>query len=443
MMHKIHREKVASLFKNENDCALFIAGASVTHRYGTDFEYPFRQESNFLYLTGVAEPDFFALIECNTGKYHLFVPKRDAMYAVWYGFVHSLDSYKKKYSPDEIHYTEDLKTVLASIKPDLVYCIRDIDSEAITGFGYKTENGTLADAIASCRVIKNVHEKSELQKASEVASEAHCAVMSAIRPGMMEYEMQALFEFTCTKNGMRHQPYSGIHAGGIGSSVLHYVDNNRILKDGDLFLLDAGAESNGYAADITRTIPVNGKFTDRQAVIYDVALEMLELCLENARPGVEMEELQLMACKHLLKRFVELGLVYGEVDELMERNIFALFFPHGIGHFLGLDTHDVGGYPKGTERIDRPGLRYLRARRLLEPGMVITIEPGIYFIPALLEPAFANPEQSKYLNVAELSTYLDFGGIRIEDNLFITEAGHDNLTDVPKKRGDIELLMSE
>lgn len=440
-MHKIHREKVASLFKKENDCALFIAGATVTHRYGTDFEYPFRQESNFLYLTGVAEPDFFALIECNTGKYHLFVPKRDAMYAVWYGFVHSLDSYKKKYSPDEIHYTEDLKTVLASIKPDLVYCIRGIHSKTVTGLGYKTESGTLADAIASCRVIKNVHEKSELQKASDVASEAHRTVMSAIQPGMMEYEMQALFEFTCTKNGMRHQPYSGIHAGGIGSSVLHYVDNNRILKDGDLFLLDAGAESNGYAADITRTIPVNGKFTDRQAEIYDIALEMLELCLENARPGVEMEELQLMACKHLLKRFVELGLVYGEVDELMEQNIFALFFPHGIGHFLGLDTHDVGGYPKGTERIDRPGLRYLRARRLLEPGMVVTIEPGIYFIPALLEPAFANPEQSKYLNVPELSTYLNFGGIRIEDNLFISEAGHENLTTVPKKRGDIESLM--
>jgi Xaa-Pro dipeptidase len=125
----------------------------------------------------------------------------------------------------------------------------------------------------------------------------------------------------------------------------------------------------------------------------------------------------------------------------MNQNIFALFFPHGIGHFLGLDTHDVGGYPKGTDRIDRPGLRYLRARRLLEPGMVITIEPGIYFISALLKPAFENPLQAKYLNVNELKTYLDFGGIRIEDNLFITATGHDNLTNVPKTRRDIEALM--
>lgn len=440
-MHKIHRKKVTSLFKKEKNSALFITGAAVAHRYGTDYEYAFRQESNFLYLTGVDEPDFFALIDNSSGKYHLFVPKRDAMYAVWYGFVHSLESYKKKYQPDEIHYIEDLKKVLSTIKPELIHCIRDEDAKTVSGLGYKTETGTLADAIASCRVIKNEQEKSELQKASDVASEAHRAVMSAIQPGIMEYEMQALFEYKCMKNGLRHQPYSGIHAGGTGSSVLHYVENNRVLNDGDLFLLDAGAESNGYASDITRTYPVNGKFAKKQAVIYDVALEMLELCLENTRPGVEMEELQLMACRHLLERFVELKLVYGEVDELMDQNIFALFFPHGIGHFLGLDTHDVGGYPKGTDRIDRPGLRYLRARRLLEPGMVITIEPGIYFISALLEPAFENPLQAKYLNVNELKTYLDFGGIRIEDNLFITEAGHDNLTSVPKTRHDIEALM--
>lgn len=413
----------------------------MSHRYGTDFEYPFRQESNFLYLTGINEPDFCAFIDTSTGKYHLFVPKRDSMYAVWYGFVHSLDSYKKKYQPDEIHYTAEMEIVLRKLAPNHVHCLNEHDAGVVSEWGFNSDFDTLSDAIASCRVIKTHHEKLELIRASDVASEAHRAIMSNIKPGMMEYEIQALFEYTCMKNGLRHQPYSGIHAGGIGSSVLHYVENNRTLKDGDLFLLDAGAESNGYAADITRTIPINGVFTKRQAEIYDIALEMLELNLQSAGPGVEVEELQLQACRHLLERFKGLNLVYGDVDELMDQNIFALFFPHGIGHFLGLDTHDVGGYPKGTERIDRPGLRFLRARRLLEPGMVVTIEPGIYFISALLEPAFKNPDQAKYLNASALKTYLDFGGIRIEDNIFITENGHDNMTNVPKTRVDIEAVM--
>ena len=154
-----------------------------------------------------------------------------------------------------------------------------------------------------------------------------------------------------------------------------------------------------------------------------------------------MEEIQIQAARIMIERFVDGGFLYGNVDELMNKDIFALFFPHGIGHFLGLDTHDVGGYPKGVERIDRPGLRYLRARRLLEPGMVVTIEPGIYFIPALLEPAFENKEIVPFLNVPKLKDLLDFGGIRIEDNIVITETGHENLTDVPKSRSDIEQFM--
>ena len=440
-MHNEHRSRLCSLLKDHTDAAIYISGATVSHRYNTDFEYPFRQESNFLYLTGVQEPDFALVLIPSTGVYHLLSPRRDAMFAVWMGFVRSQQELLDAYKPDAIHYTDELGNILQSVKPKTVHVLDERDATRIQELGFIPDQGTLADALAWCRVIKSEGEKNELRKAARIAGVSHREVMKSIRPGMNECELQAMHEFTCTRSGMRHQPYSGIFASGKGAAVLHYVDNNREIGENDLFLMDAGAESNGYAADFTRTYPANGTFSTRQAAMYDICLNMLDTCIAEARPGVEMEELHLKAARLLLEGFADLGLVRGSIDELMEANIFALFFPHGLGHFLGLDTHDVGGYPKGVERIDRPGLRYLRARRLLEPGMVITIEPGIYFIPALLEPAFEHPDQSKFLNVDSLRTYLDFGGIRIEDNLIITEDGHENLTDVPKTRADIEKWM--
>lgn len=440
-MQKPHRDKLSQLFTQNDGEIIFLSGASVAHRYGTDFEYPFRQESNFLYLTGVQEPDYALILVPSTGEYHLFSPRRDAMFAVWMGFVRTQDEIKEAYKPDHIHFTDELEQVLKSIQPNRVHVISERDAETVENLGYATDSGTLIDALAFCRVIKTEPELDELRRAGNVANIAHRQVMKAINPGMNECEMQAVHESTCTQNGMRHQPYSGIFASGKGAAVLHYVDNNRLIRQQDLFLIDAGAESNGYAADITRTFPASGTFSDKQAAIYDVCLRMQTETIANSKPGVEMEELHLMAARILTEEFKNLGLITGDTEELMSNNIFALFFPHGLGHFLGLDTHDVGGYPKGVDRIDRPGLRYLRARRLLEPGMVITIEPGIYFIPALLLPAFENPEQSRFLNVGKLREYLDFGGIRIEDDLIITENGHENMTDVPKTRADIENWM--
>jgi len=440
-MYAQHRQKLAGLFHAHPNDIIFIQGATVAHRYGTDFQYPFRQESNFLYLTGVEEPDFSMLLVPTTGVYYLFVPRRDAMYAVWHGFVYSQEKYKSRYTPDEMYYRDELETVLQRLNPNSVHCVGESDAAIIQAAGYRAETGLLQDALAWCRVIKTDGEMQLMREANRVASAAHRKVLGTLKAGMMEYELQALFEYECTRRGHRHQPYGGIHAAGKGSAVLHYVDNRRPVQDGDLVLIDAGAEAHGYAADITRTWPANGHYSEKQAFVYDTVLEMLETSIQKAAPGVEMEQLHLDAARLLLTRFREAELVRGDVDELMDQNIFALFFPHGLGHFLGLDTHDVGGYPKGVERIDRPGLRYLRARRLLEPGMVVTIEPGIYFIPALLLPAFENPAQAPYLNEGALRHYLHFGGIRIEDNLLITASGHENLTDVPKKRGEIESIM--
>lgn len=155
-----------------------------------------------------------------------------------------------------------------------------------------------------------------------------------------------------------------------------------------------------------------------------------------------MEDLHILAAKIILEGLKEIGLLNGSVEDMMEKNIFALFFPHGLGHFIGLDTHDVGGYPKGVDRIDRPGIKYLRARRELEPGMVLTIEPGLYMIPALLKPAFEDSEQREYLNTEKLEKLLNFGGIRIEDNIMVTENGYENFTDVPKEVSDLEKIIN-
>lgn len=431
-MHHLHRQKLTSLLSEHKNSVVYIRGGKVLGRYDTDFEYPFRQESNFLYLTGIQEPDFQLLIHVDSGDYHLFVPGRDAQFAVWAGFIKTPEDYKALYSPDFVHYDEDLPTVLTKMDPGSVFCLNQDQAKTIGKEGRKTDDNLLKDALAYCRIIKTDWELEQLRTASRVASKAHTQIMNKLDPGMMEYEIKALYEYETTSEGLIHQPYNGIFASGKNSAVLHYVDCHSILGDGDYFLIDAGAECNGYAADITRTHPVSGSFKSVQRDIYHITLHAQKNALNAIKPGVKMEDLHMNACRDITGGLIDLGLLTGDLDELMEKNIFSLFFPHGLGHLLGLDTHDVGGYPKGVKKIDRPGVKYLRARITLEPGMVLTIEPGLYFIPALLNPAFEKPDQAKYLNISRLKELLNLGGVRIEDNVIVTKAGMENMTAVSK-----------
>ncbi|MEX0771918.1 MAG: aminopeptidase P family protein [Balneolales bacterium] len=431
-MHHLHRQKLTSLLSEHKNAVAYISGGTVLGRYDTDFEYPFRQESNFLYLSGVQEPDFQLLIHINSGDYHLFIPKRDARYAVWAGFIKTPEEYKAQYKPDFIHYDEDLPSVLQKMKPETVFCLNQDQAKTIRKEGHKADDNLLKDALAYCRIIKTEWELDQLRKASEVASKAHTQILEKLKPGMMEYEVKALYEYVTTSEGLIHHPYNGIYATGKSSAVLHYVDNHQKLNDGDYFLIDAGAEYNGYAADITRTHPVGGSFKPIQRDLYHITLRAQNNALKAIGPGVKMVDLHMNACRDITQGLVDINLLRGGVDELMDKNIFSLFFPHGLGHLMGLDTHDVGGYPKGVKKIERPGVKYLRARITLEPGMVLTIEPGLYMIPALLKPAFEDPEQAKYLNTSRLKELLHLGGVRIEDNVIVTEKGMENMTTVPK-----------
>lgn len=443
MSQSLNRKKLLSLFDENQKGLIYLKGAEVMYRYGTDYEFPFRQESYFWYLTGVNEPDYHAVIEIGTGEYHLFSPKRDAQYAVWHGKIREQEEIRDHYGPDHLHHSHELLTVLRSLKPEKIYCLDEVQAEYLEDLSreFKLDTETVADAITYCRSIKTVAELNKLREAARVNNLAHLKAMKALKPGMHEYEMKALFEYHQMRHGLLQNAYSGIHAGGVNSAILHYTDNNQLIRNGDLYLIDAGFEYEGYASDVTRTYPANGRFSGDQATVYQTVLNALNGCIELVKPGVKMEDLHLAACKIILSGLKEMGLIRGNLEEMMEVSLFALFFPHGLGHFLGLDTHDVGGYPKGVERIDRPGIRFLRVRREMEPGMVITIEPGVYFIPALLRPAFEMSEYSRFLVRDKIENLFEFGGVRIEDNLIVTTTGSENLTDVPKEINEIEYVM--
>ncbi|MEP2446867.1 MAG: aminopeptidase P family protein [Balneola sp.] len=442
-MHNQHREKLFSLFDDNQNGVVFIQGAEIMYRYDTDYEFPFRQESNFWYLTGVNEAECSLVLDLKKEEYHLFVPERDAQYAVWHGYVKTKEQYQEEYQPDHLHYRNDILKVLNELKPETVYCIDDEQAEFVEDLnrGFNVETEALVDALTYCRVLKTDWELDQLREACRVNDLAYLEVMRSIKPGMYEYEMKAIFNKVQIENGLMQDAYNGIFASGVNASILHYVVNNSKIKDGDLFLMDSGFECNGYASDYTRTFPANGKYTDIQKGIYNSVLAGMDKVLDSIKPGVKMEDLHLLAARTMMEGLKDMGVVKGNVDDMMEENIFALFFPHGLGHFLGLDTHDVGGYPKGVDRIERPGIKFLRARRELLPGMVVTIEPGIYFVPAVLEPAITDPEKNQFLNTEKVESLLGFGGVRIEDDIIVTEDGMENMTNVPKEVGEIEDLM--
>ncbi|MEX0894587.1 MAG: aminopeptidase P family protein [Balneolaceae bacterium] len=445
MSANLHRKKLFGLFEENQKGIVYLKGAELMYRYDTDYEFPFRQESNFWYLTGVNEPDYHMILDLKSQEFHLFAPKRDTQFAVWNGRIKPTDEIRGQYQPDHLHTDQELPKILRDLQPAVIYCLNESQAEYIEDLDreLKVETESLSDAITYCRCIKSEWELDQLREASRINNIAHNEVIKALKPGKYEYEMKAIFEFHQVQRGLLQDAYNGIHASGPNSAILHYVENTRQMQDGDLYLIDAGYEYNGYSSDITRTYPVNGTFSGDQAAIYQTVLNAQLATIEAAKPGIEMEDLHMLSARTLLEGLKDFGLVRGKMDEMMENDIFALFFPHGLGHFLGLDTHDVGGYPKGVDRIDRPGLRYLRTRRELLPGMVITLEPGLYFIPALLKPAFDDKQKKKFLNREKLESFFDFGGVRIEDNLIITEEGSENLTDVPKQIREIETLMQK
>ena len=263
---------------------------------------------------------------------------------------------------------------------------------------------------------------------------------------MYEYEIEALFRYYCQRFGaMRHMSYTCICATGENPAVLHYghagAPNDRSIKLNDMCLFDMGGEYCCYASDITCSFPVSGHFTDEQRIIYEAVLDANRQVMKSVRPGVSWVDMHLLAERTQLEHLKVAGLVRGDIDEMMNVRLGALFMPHGLGHLIGIDTHDVGGYLDPQTRSTLPGLKSLRVNRILKERMCITIEPGIYFNEGLFSKAFEDEEQKKFLVKDKIEKYFHVGGVRIEDNIVVTSDGCELLTQVPRTCEEIEEWM--
>ncbi|KAJ1959725.1 hypothetical protein IWQ62_004502, partial [Dispira parvispora] len=241
-----------------------------------------------------------------------------------------------------------------------------------------------------------------------------------------------------------HQAYGGIVGRGTNAAILHYTKNDaEINRNSDVVLVDAGCEYRDYASDITRVFPVGLKFTEEARAIYQLVLDMQKGALNAIKVGVEWEDIHRLANRICGQGLIDLGILRGSLQDVLDRQLPAVFFPHGLGHSIGLDVHDVAGYPEGVPRISEPGLRNLRMRRKLQAGMVVTVEPGCYFVSALLRQALADPEQAPWIDQAVLEKYIPVGGVRIEDSVVVLENGIDNLTTAPKEIAEVEAIRQK
>lgn len=436
---------------------VILEGGKVDMRHCTDHEKLFRQESYFHWCFGVTEADFYGAIDVDSGDSILFAPRLPPEYGVWMGKIHELDYFKKKYEVDHVHFNDDIAEVLKKRNPSHLLTLYGLNSDSgsyskeakFDGIeNFKVNKEILHPQISECRVFKSDLELEVIRYANKISSEAHKEVMKNVKPGIYEYELESIFLDYCYRVGaMRIMSYTCICASGHNSSILHYghagEPNSKKLNESELCLFDMGGEYYCYASDITTSFPSNGKFNNKQKVVYETVLKANRAVLSAVKPGVSWLDMHLLADRVILEELVKHGLLKGDVDEMLENRVSATFFPHGLGHFLGIDTHDVGGYPEGHERSKHSGLKSLRTVRKMEKGMVITVEPGVYFIDYLIDKAFNDPIQSKYLVKEEIEKYRGVGGVRIEDNIYITENGAELLTDVPRTVQEIEEFMSK
>ncbi|WOL09087.1 xaa-Pro dipeptidase isoform X1 [Canna indica] len=437
-----------------------LQGGEEKTRYCTDHAELFRQESYFAYLFGVREPGFFGAIDVASGKSFLFAPRLPADYAVWLGEIKPLSFFKERYMVDKVFFVDELVSVLhgnsdESGKP-LLFLLYGLNTDS-NNFSkpavieemekFDTDLNTLHPILTECRVIKSKMELNLIQYANDVSSEAHIEVMRQISAGMKEYQLESIFQHhVYMYGGCRHCSYTCICATGENSAVLHYghaaAPNERTLQDGDMALFDMGAEYHFYGSDITCSFPVNGKFTKNQSIIYNAVLAAHNAVIQSMRPGVSWIDMHKLSEKTILESLKNEGIVIGDIDKMMEIRLGAIFMPHGLGHFLGIDTHDPGGYSQGLERPKEPGLKSLRTIRELQEGMVITVEPGCYFIDALLVPALEDAITSKFLDRNVIERYKRFGGVRIESDVLVTADGSKNLTNCPRETWEIEAVMA-
>ncbi|HQR10088.1 MAG TPA: aminopeptidase P N-terminal domain-containing protein [Casimicrobiaceae bacterium] len=394
-----------------------------------DSNFPYRFDSYFYYLSGFPEPEaVVALIAGPDGdKQVLFCREKNAEREIWDGFRYGPEAAKEIFGFDEAHPIGTLAEKMpemASDRPALftplglfdtwdkqvTQMLNEVRNRARTGVSAPDELVDVRGPLDAMRLVKDDHELALMRRAASISSAAHRRAMKLARPGWHEYQVEAELLHEFLHSGAQAVAYSSIVASGPNACVLHYRDNDRLMADGELLLIDAGCEYRGYASDITRTFPVNGRFTGPQKDIYELVLASQLACLDVVKPGTEFHEYHKAAERVLAQGYIDLGLCKGSLDEVLENGSFKQFYMHRAGHWLGLDVHDAGLYQvKG-------------ASQSLVPGMVLTVEPGTY-----IRPAENVPEH-----------FWDIG-VRIEDDVLVTATGHENLTAAaPKTVAEVE-----
>ena len=419
------------------DGLILLAGSVETIR-NNDVSYVFRQKSDFLYLTGVPEAGYYLLLDPRKKRSVLLIPRVDANHRVWLGHVPGPKEAAKRFGFKEVRYSDELTSLARAAAKG--YKTLYAEPAALAKAGLKRPANRwsrLRDALDDVRAVKTTGELDVMQRANDVSGKGHRAVMRDARPGMYEYQVQARFESVCLDAGLKHLGYPSIVAAGRNGAVLHYHHNDAKLKPGDLLLIDAGAEAEGYSADITRTFPLGRKFSRRQRDVYSIVLETQKECIRRARPGVLSGELHLHSMRMIAEGLKSMGLLKGPTDDLVTGGAVRLFYPHGLTHTLGLDVHDTMGGRR--RKVKPPPNVRIRFNARLEPGFVITMEPGIYFIEALLRDPELRRKYRDQVDFRRADAFLDFGGVRIEDDIVVTSSGVPrNLTTVPKEIDDVE-----
>lgn len=429
---KEYARRRQDLMRQIGDGVAVVPSAPISTRNG-DVHYRYRADSDFYYLTGFNEPEAVAVLAPGRkgGEFLMFCRERDAAQEMWDGDRAGLDGAVSHFKADDAFPIEDMEDILPNLLENRskVYCnlgrYPDFDKELLnwvndtrtrkrSGITVPGELVDLGYFLHESRLIKRAPELKIMRKAAAISAEAHRRAMAQCKPGLFEYEIEAELEYAFRKGGAQYPAYPSIVAAGANACVLHYIQNSDRLRKGDLLLIDAGAEIDCYCADITRTFPVSGKFSGRQRAIYDIVLEAQLAAIDRVKPGADFNAPHEAAVRTIAAGLKDLKLLKGSLDSIIERGNYRKFFVHRTSHWLGMDVHDVGEYRVNGEW------------RMLEPGMVLTIEPGIY-IPAKR----GYPKEWHGI------------GIRIEDDVLVTRNAPEVLTDeAPKAPDAIEALMA-
>ena len=427
-IYKNRRNNLKDLLPENS--VLLIPGADTQYR-NADSSFPFRQDSNFYYMSGFCEPaSLMAIVNNKDGISSIvFVPPKDKLKEIWDGYRAGPIGAVEDFLFDKAFDNTHIDTMLPDILHGSEQVLYPIGKKS--GFDQKVIDWTTAasskdrhsksinimDAsslIGNIRLIKDDHEIDLIRKACDISAEAHIAAMKAVKEGDLEQNIEGLYIHEFSKRGARYPAYNPIVAGGENACVLHYVENNQMLNDSDLLLVDAGCEYEMYAADITRTFPVSGKFSEEQLKVYEIVLEAMNAAIDCVKEGNSVMKPQEISEKVITEGLVKIGLLEGDPEELHKSGAYKDFYMHKIGHWLGLDVHDAGDYMEGSDFMK------------FKPGMITTIEPGIYISSSM-------DVDDKWKGI----------GVRIEDDILVTKDGNENLTKkVPSDPHEIESLMS-